>query len=108
MYSGAYIDLLAFIFNNIKERSGYLVGHRLNIQKYISPVVCCINIRSVTYNSSIKHISCMKVSFWVSSRRARVGAASEASVQKLTFIQTVKVIIMFNRQTSGYSMFALS
>ena len=58
------------------------------------------------YNSSIKHTSCMKVSFWVSSRQASVGA-SEASVtlarleltQKLTFIQTVKVIIVFNRQT---------
>ena len=27
------------------------------------------------YNSSIKHASCMKVSFWVSSRRARVGVS---------------------------------
>ena len=40
-------------------RSGYLVGHQLNIRKYIQQVVCCINIRSVTYNSSIKQTSCM-------------------------------------------------
>ena len=51
----------------------------------------------------------MKVSFWVSSRRARVGA-SEAGptlarlelTQKLTFIQTVKALIMLagKRQVS--------
>ena len=50
-----------------------VTGHGANI--YLAGRL----LGSVTYNSSIKHTSCMKVRFWVSSRRARVGA-SEASV----------------------------
>ena len=85
------------------QASRELVGHGANI--YLPG--------RLLYSSSIKHTSCMKVGFWMSSRRARVEASAPASpgcslhsarlelIQKLTFIQTVKVIIVFNRQTSG-------
>ena len=46
--------------NSSLLRSGYLAGHRANI--YLAGRL----LGSVTYNSSIKHTSCMKVSFWVS------------------------------------------
>ena len=58
------------------------------VLKFIQPVVCYIN-------SSVKHTSCMKVSFWVSSRQARVGVSETGPTldrlkltQKLIFIQT--------------------
>ena len=47
------------------QASHDLVGHDANI--YLAG--------HLFYNSSIKHTSCIKVSFWVSLRRARVGPA---------------------------------
>ena len=61
----------------LNVRSGYSFGSGRQFHQAIRPVQ--IECNSVTHNSSIKHTSCMKVRFWVSSRRARVGA-SKANV----------------------------